>query len=264
MDRAQAFAVIQDKLWATLEKQGFSEAESYTEDDSSGVIYKSEATAYGVLYNKTKKCFELKTTILDEDNNPTDWKSLSQWLFDFSNSERSDAESIGNDFSDIVTGPKVKRNVNEITKPKRKKSDETNVDPLFFYNRFVAVFPDLKEAMNQEKIVFGQVRFATLTKEVLAGKCEILAKSKGAGFERMCEIFNDMYKDGDVDVRAIIIHGIFNELSEEAMANMKESFSDELKKLTPISRKLKGKTIKPIKKKKQNQIVATALNNANK
>ncbi|MEG1426831.1 MAG: hypothetical protein RSC76_03995, partial [Oscillospiraceae bacterium] len=83
-------------------------------------------------------------------------------------------------------------------------------------------------------------------------------------FTKLCNLFNDMYKDGDMDVRSLISYGLFNGLSDEAMATVSENFSEELQKLYKCSRKLKNKKIKPEKVKKKNKVIAAALNNANK
>lgn len=218
-----------------------------------------------MLYNVKRKCFELRTGAADEDGNVEDCRNLSTWLYEFGTSSDADVQSIANDFTDVVKGPKMSADIKSITKPtKKKKNEDGNIDTLFFFNRLVNVFPELKDTMNQERIVFGKVRFATVSKEVIAPKCDALAKQGGESFDKLCTVFNDMYEDGDIEVRGTILHGIFNNLSGEAMEKISEKFSDELKKLYKHSKKLKNKNIKPNKEKKRSQVVAAALENANK
>lgn len=259
----QAFSIIQDRLEEELLKQGFSEPQPLEEEGCKAVMFATDAVAYGLVFDNAKQRFELRSTSLNGEGKPGDWRSLSQWLYDSGEGDRAAADSIANDFVDIVQGPKRMAAV-QTAKKSRKKGEESNVDAQFFFNRLVGVFPELKEAMNAERIIFGKLRFATMTRAVIVPKCEGLSKTGGESFEKLCTLFNDMYKDGDIEVRGIIIHGIFNALSEEAMAAVIPQFSEELAKVYKCSKKLKEKNIKPEKPKKKNKIVAAALDNANK
>lgn len=260
----QAFQIIQDRLYEELEKQSFSAPVPYDDEKGRAVMFATDEVAYSLLYDKKRQRFELRSTTLSGEGKPGDWRSLALWLFDSEEGTKADAESIANDFLEIVQGPKRIAAIQGAKK--KKRGEENNIDPQFFFNRLVGVFPELKEDMNTERIVFGKVRFATMAREVIAPKCQALAKSNktGEGFTKLCTLFNDMYKDGDLDLRAVITHGIFNAMDDDAMAAVAENFSEELQKIYKCSRKLKNKKIKPEKVKKKNPVVAAALNNANK
>ncbi len=264
LERIDAFKIIVDEVYEELITQKFGEPEELKDDSGKAVIMKTEAVAYSVIYHNKAHCFELRTTQLDTDGKPGDWKSLSRWLFDLEIGTVADAKSIGADFVDIIKGPKMIADIKSITKPKKKKNEDGDVDPLFLFNRFITIFPEMKDTVNTEKIVFGKVRYATVTKEVLAPKCEELAVNGGEHFDRLCEILNDMYRHGDLEVRGIIIHGILNNLSDEALDKISPNFKEHLAKTFPYSKKLKGKNIKPNKPKKMREAVAVALDNANK
>ncbi|MFI3326188.1 MAG: hypothetical protein R3Y35_08425 [Clostridia bacterium] len=265
MQLQESFDIIEKTLWGKLEEQEFNSAESFQDKDGKAIIFTSEMTAYSVLYNVKKKCFEFRSGVLNEDNKVDDWKKLSTWLFEMNNSTPADAQSIANDFADIAAGPKMTADVKSITKPaKKKKNEDGNIDAQFFFNRLAFVFPSLKDAMNQERIIFGKVRFATMAKEVIPQMTEDVAKQGGADFDKLCEIFSDMYQSGDLEVRGLIIYGIFNSLSNETMDKLSEKFSPDFKKLYKYSKKLKNKKIKPNKPKKRSAVVAAAIDNANK
>ena len=95
-----------------------------------------------------------------KDGEPGTWRSLSLWLYDEREGTRADMESILNDFVEVVQGPK---RVAVVQQKRRGKDGERTVDPLFFMNRLVNIFPELKDELNQEKIAYGQVRYVTLS-----------------------------------------------------------------------------------------------------
>lgn len=258
----QAFQIIQDRLYEELEQQAFAPAVPLADEEGKAVMFATDEVAYSLLYDNKRQRFEFRSATLDGDKKPGEWRRLALWLFDSEEGTKQDAESIANDFLEIVRGPKRIAAVQ--TAKKKKKGEESNVDPQFFYNRLVNIFPELKDDMNTERIVFGKVRFATMARAVIAPKCEAFAKTGGEDVIKLTNLFNDMYKDGDIEVRSIISHGIFNALSDEAMGKISENFSEELHKIYKCSRRLKDKNIKPEKPKKQNKVVAAALDNANR
>lgn len=176
-----------------------------------------------------------------------------------------DAESIANDFLELVQGSK-RRELVQTARKRRKKDEENNADPQFFLNRLVPVFPELRDEMNEERIVYGQVRTALFAAEKVAPKCENLAKNykDSEPMKRMCTIFCDMYAAGDMDTRAVIQFGVLNNIKDEAaINNIIANFTDgcDLQKVYKHSRKLIGKNIKPEKVKKKGKKVEARLSN---
>ena len=90
-------------------------------------------------------------------------------------------------------------------KKRRKKDEENNADPQFFLNRLVPIFPELRDEMNEERIVYGQVRPAIFAKEKVAPKCEQLALQykDSEPMKRLCTVLCEMYAAGDMDTRAV-------------------------------------------------------------
>lgn len=255
-----AFGLIQEALWEELSKQGFKEPQPLEEDGGRAVMFRTEEVAYSLVYDNKRQRFELRSTTLKESGEPGDWRSLSVWLFDDKNGSRTDADSIRNDFLDVVRGPKRMAVVQQ--KKKRGKDDERSVDPLFFLNRLVNIFPEIKQELNEEKIVYGQVRFVTFVKEKVAPRCEDLAV-KYPGSEpckKLCALLDDMYRNGDLDLRSILTASLLNSMSDTAFASLEEQFGDELKKDVKYTRRLKDKKIKPEKKKKGKKVVARLEN----
>lgn len=261
----KAFELIQEKLQAALSEQGFGEAVALETDNGRGVMFTTGEVAYGLFYETKQQRFVLRSATMKTPKEPGDWRQLSMWLFDEGENTVQDAESIANDFLEIVQGSK-RRELVQTAKKRRKKDEENNADPQFFLNRLVPVFPELRDEMNEERIVYGQVRTALFAAEKVAPKCENLAKNykDSEPMKRMCTIFCDMYAAGDMDTRAVIQFGVLNNIKDEAaIRNIIANFTDgcDLQKVYKHSRKLIGKNIKPEKEKKKGKKVEARLSN---
>ncbi len=251
-----AFSLIQDGLAEELGKQGFREPEELEYENGRAVMFATDDVAYALRYDKKHQRFELCSSTLSASGDPGDWRSLSMWLFDEKNGDKGDLESILNDFLEVIRGPKRVAYVQQ--KRKRGKDDERSVDPMFFLNRLVNIFPELKEELNEEKIVYGQVRFVTFIKQKAAPKCQDLAVKypDSEPCKKLCSLLDDMYKNGDLDLRSIITVSLLNTMSDEAFASLRDRLGEDLQKDIKYTRKLKDKKIKPEKKKKQKKVEA--------
>ncbi len=259
----KAFDLVTEKVGAVLTEQGFQRTGDLQEESGRAALFTNENNAYSILYNQAKKRFELRTCEMEDDKPDGKWKSISIWLFDPESDSVSEAESIVNDFSETIQGPK--RVAAMKTQKKRKKDDENNPDPLFFFNRFVGVFPELRDELNEEKAQYGDVRAVTFARTRLTPKIEALCTqtTRQEQIKRCVDLLNDMYVAGDMDVRSIITIVILNGIENQtAVDNMKPLFSEDLGKSFTAGLKMKGKVIKPEKKKKKKQerFVADNLN----
>lgn len=249
-----AFEFIQNALTEELTGQGFGAPQTLEYSAGKAVMYTTADVAYSLRYNEKGKQFELCSTTLDGEGKPGDWRSLSAWLFDKADGTKADAESILNDFLEVIRGPKRVAIVQQ--KRKRGKDDERNVDPMFFVNRLVNIFPELKNELNEEKITYGQVRFITFIKKRVVPKCEDLVTKypDSEPCKKLCALLDDMYKNGDLDLRSIISFSFINSMNDAAFSSLYERVGEELQKDIKFTRKLKDKKIKPEKKKKQKKV----------
>lgn len=256
----QAFTLIQDGLAEELSKQGFHGPEPLEFEKGTAVSFVTEDVAYCLRYDSSAQRFELCSALISSSGEVGDWRSLSLWLFDEKEGDRRDAESILNDFLDVVRGPKRVAVVQQ-QKRKRGKDDERNVDPMFFMNRLTNLFPQLKNDLNEERILYGQVRYVTFVKQKVAPLCEELAVKSpdGEACKKLCALLDDMYKNGDLDTRSIATVSLLNTMSDEAFASLRDRLGEELQKDIKYTRKLRGKKIKPEKVKKQKKKVEARL-----
>ena len=256
-----AFNYIRDELYSELQKQGFSEACEYEDEKGPAVMFRNDAVAYGLCYAKEKKSFILQSTNVNQKGEPGTWRQLSTWYYDEKTAIREDYESIANDFLEDERGPQNIAFVQNTKKRKKNGEDENNIDPLFFFNRLANIYPEFKDTMNEERIVFGQIRYATVCKNVAAPMIEAYGKeNKIEELKKTADLLSYMYKDGDVDTRCLVTAGVLNNISDSfTIETLTANFGDELKKVYKHSRKLIGKNIKPEKVKRAPKVVAGAL-----
>ena len=254
-----AFALIQDALGEELRGQGFQGPEALEYEDGRAVMFATGEVAYALRYQEKAGRFELCSTTLTEAGSPQEWRSLSMWLFDPQTGDRGDAESIANDFLEVIRGPKRVAAV-ERQRAKRSKGEERTVDPTFFINRLVNLFPDLKDALQEERIVYGQVRPATFLKERVVPQAEALAANGDSEpLRKLCGLLDEIYKNGDLDTRALLTHTLLNSMSDQAFSSLRDQVGEELGKDLKYTRKLKGRDIKPEKARKAGKKVEARL-----
>ena len=258
----KAFESSVSTVGAELGKQGFSAGTGLEDPAGPSVLFTSGDVGYRVLYNEKSKCFILRSSLLDESGKPGAWKNLSQWIYDEANGDDEKvAQSIANDFTDTVRGPQQTVNVQQLRQRKKKTEDENSVEPLFFYNRLCPVFPELKQEMNEDRIVYGQVREVNFARKNVLPRLEEVfsAKASSGTAEKAAAVLCENYKNGDRDTRSIITAVLLTSLSDGAYANLLEKLEGDLKETAPAARKLKGKKVKPEKKKKIDPVSAMAV-----
>lgn len=159
----------------------------------------------------------------------------------------------------FIRGPKRVEMVQQ--QRKRAKGEDRNVDPMFFVNRLVSLFPDLKGPLNEEKIVYGRVRYITFIKQHALPEMESLIRDypDSEPAKKLVELLEDMYKSGDLDLRSIVTYVVIDGLSKESFDKLFALMGEELKKVAKPARRLIGRNIKPEKKKKPGKKVEARL-----
>lgn len=260
----KAFDLVASTLEEALSPQGFVRQEVEVKQGEEMVaLYIGDGSAYSVFYDLDKKRFELRTCGTTTDGNPDNkWKAISVWLFDPETDGMREAEGIGEDFAETIRGPK--RTAAMQAAKKKKKDDDGNVDPLFFMNRLVNVFLELKEEIVWEKEHFEKFRGVTFTETKALPKIQTLINDRWANQDKLTKlagVLSDCYSMGDLDVRGLITIVILNRLEGEGAEQLREKLSDELKKSWKTSARFKNKEFKPEKKKKEKKkFMAQTLN----
>lgn len=256
--KEKAFNIISSGLNEVLKQQHYK-MNTIHKDDKGDIycVFEGSNVAYKLIFDEESKKFDFLVTETTNDGTDNKFKSMSMWMFDPDINDQKDAENILKDFIEIIKEPKRKQ---MLKNAKRKKSSDNNVDSLFFINRLVNVFPELKSAIIREKRDYESFRAVTFVKEMVLPKFEQMVKDKDlTQLKKFGKILIDMYKLGDLDVRGLVTFVILNSVEGENIKLVESVLSEELKKAWKNTQKLKGKKISPerVKKTKKNFIATT-------
>lgn len=251
----KALKIIDEKLAEVLTKREFA---NISEAENSLLFAKGEI-GYKVFFDADKNKFELLECCL-ENGNITSEKVLSTWLFDPQNDTEREAKDIAADFAETLGGAVRNSSKKSSAKKKKKADEENNANPLFLMNRIASIFPELKEAVQEEKNSYGDFRSVAFAREkALPLVKETLTSGEPKDkFKKLCTVFSNLYASGDLDTRSIITIVFLNAIDEpSARDKISAAVSDELKAAMKEAFKLKGKKIKPEKIKRKSTFFLT-------
>ncbi len=256
----KALKIIDEKLAEVLAKRGFAKVNGA---ENVLLFVKGEA-GYKIFFDADKNKFELLECCLENDN-ITSEKVLSTWLFDPQNDTEREARDIAADFAETLGGAVRNSSKKSSAKKKKKTDEENNANPIFLLNRIASIFPELKEAVQEEKNSYEDFRSVTFAREkVLPLVKETLTSGEPKDkFKKLCTVFCNLYSSGDLDTRSVITIVFLNAIEEpSAREKISAAVSDELKAAMKEAFKLKGKKIKPEKIKRKSTFISDTLNAA--
>lgn len=256
----KAFKIIDERLVESLTKRGFTKVSNV----ENLLLFAKGEIGYKVFFGVDKNKFELLECSLKGDK-ITSEKVLSTWLFDPQNDTEKEAKDIAADFAETLGGAVRSAGKKASVKKKKKADEENNVNPLFLMNRIASIFPELKEAVQEEKNTYDDFRAVTFSREkALPLMKETLTSGEpNYKFKKLCTVFSNLYASGDLDTRSIITIVFLNAIDElSAREKINAAVSAELKSAMKEAFKLKGKRIKPEKIKRKNTFISDTLNAA--
>lgn len=254
----KALSIISDHIQKVLSDSNF-ERINYEEENK--VLFVGDKITYGIFFNIKKSCFDFKFCENGEPQDDTNWKQLSSWLFEPGVGTHHDAEMIALDFEESILGYKKKQ---KVTPHKKKRDSERSIDLNFFTNRILSFFPELRDNFKIEKENYENFRYIIFVENYVVPKINNLLQEpiQKDRIKKFVALLNNMYSDGNLDVRGIItiviLRNIENSKKRELLKNYMD---DELKKAWKAADNLKGKKIKPEKQKieRKNKYMADTL-----
>ncbi len=257
LEITKAFEIITGKVEEVLIPKGYTKQNVAPDEKEMTALYTGEI-AYSIVYYSEKMRIVLRTCDVENGEPDNSWKTVATWLFDPDADSAKEAENIGSDFAETIRGPKQ----TAVQKQKKRNKDgDNNSDPLFFANRMVAYFPELRDDIAYEKAHYTSFRGITFAEEKIRPRfVEYVGKANGKTIEKMSKNIASLYDTGDLDVKGIVTYVLLNALDDEQYEQFTAEFEKDLKKIADASRNLRGKKIKPEKLKKQNKYIAENLN----
>ena len=238
------FEIVSDRIKKLLPKGDFTAITNHSFE------IKNKNHTYEISNDIEKKIIVLKE--IQENSQSV----IASWLFDEEKLSQKDINLIVSDFTDIIA-----KNPNSKSKPakKKKSQDESNITGLYFANRMVNVFPEIKEDITREKENYSEFRSVTFSKNVILPKINTLleSNSNSEAIKKLAKLLSGLYQNATLDVRSIITMCILNNLTRPD--NLVPLLSDELQKAYSCALKYKGKTVKPENPKRQSSWISKAL-----
>lgn len=260
----KAFDLIAGRTEKVLDQQGFKRQKEVVRDEEHGdtVLFIGENSAYSITYNKDDGKFELRTTLMIEDEGPDEenWKAISSWIFNPETDTVRDAESIADDFCNTLDDSKRRAAIRAAKRKATARDSDNNPGPVFFFKRLVNVIPELREEIAIERESYEDFRAVTFAKASVVPRVNALAKKKGsAPLKKLSELMEEFYNGGDLDVRSIITMVILNGIDADARQNVLDGMSASFQKYYRRCLKYKDKTVRPerIKRKASSRTSST-------
>ncbi len=257
MEITRAFEIVTRKVEEVLLQKDYKKQEVVQNEKEITALYTGEV-AYSIVYYTEKMRMVLRTCAMDGDEPDNSWKTVATWLFDPDADTAREAENIGDDFAETIRGPKQ----TAVQKQKKNhKNSDNNSDPLFFANRMVTYFPELRDEIAYEKAHYASFRGITFAEEKIKPRFQDSVNRANEKFlAKMAKNIASLYDTGDLDVKGIITYILLNSLEDDRYEMLAEGFDKDMKKVTDAARKLRGKKVKPEKLKKRKNFIADTLN----
>lgn len=259
MEINKAFDIITDKVEQVLLSRGYTKQNVADTDKEKTALY-TGSIAYSIVYYYDKKRIVLRSCSMQDDEPDNAWKTIATWLFDEEADGAKEAENIGEDFAETIRGPKQMA-VQQRKKSKKENGEPAN-DPLFFANRMITYFPELKDEVAYEKAHYTSFRGVLFAEEKIMPKFrDYVEQVNKSDLKTLSKNLSGLYDAGDLDVKGIITYVLLNSIeSDEKFEEVIDEFPKETKKVARASRALRGKKLKPEKPKKPKKYMADTLN----
>lgn len=278
MEISEVFRIIEKQLESVNAELGFRKE---SEDDKA-ITFSGEKGIYRVSYDAGTSIMAFECAYDNSDD--AEFNTLSRSLFDTESYNERDAKSLANEINDELTSlfkSRKKVDLEKVKMPKavsrtKAKNGIISYDTDSLANRFGALYPDMKDAVKENIVKYGEFLPETFFMEVGSARViEIIASDSDTECKKLFKMLNEIYEDGTNEVQDIIGVTILGEmkndpkLMETADRYMSDYMSGpvhEINKVTAknnsLTKKLKNPpAYKP--KKKKTGVLQNALNSQN-
>ncbi|MDR1564588.1 MAG: hypothetical protein LBS74_06490 [Oscillospiraceae bacterium] len=246
----KGFSIVQKQVYELLAEQGFALKSAQDDEEGITALYVSESLGYELKYSTDNK-FRLIRYAIEDGEKQGEGKVLETYFYDESSADaENEAALLASEFCDSlkVKKPGAITPAQRAQAKKDKESDETGA--LFFVNRFPSVLPEVREPLLAHKQHYG-----TLLPNEFCNQCVSIAilklleeKKEKQKLQKLFTMLSDMYKAGDLDVKAIIVQTLLSKITDESQQELAKSYmSEELIKAWHVGKRYYGKDIKPEK-----------------
>lgn len=281
MELSEVFRIIEKNLKSVNDELGFRQTAS---ESDNAICFEGEKGLYRVVYDDESSVIAFECADVSDD--APEYKSISRSLFDLTTYNEKDAKSVSNEIIDEISSlykSRKKVDLDKVKMPKavsraKAKNGIVNYDTDSLANRFGTLYPDMKDAIKQNILAYGEFLPETFFIEVGTAKVlEVIANGTADERKKLFKMLNEVYEDGTNEVQDIIGVTILGEMKNdrELMAVADEYMSEymagpvhEINKLTKknnsLTKKLKNPPPYKPKKKKTSSIQNALQQNQNR
>lgn len=276
MEISEVLRIIEKGLDKTNGELGFKKTAC---ENEHSLTFEGEKGLYRVAFEEESSTVVFECADAPETGEP-EFKSISRSLFDLETYDERDAKSLSNEISDEISSlfkSRKKVDLDKVKMPKavsraKAKNGIISYDTDSLANRFGTLYPDMKDAVKENIVKYGEFLPETFFCEVGTAKIiDVIANGNETDRKKLFKMLNEVYEDGTNEVQDIIGVTILGEmkndpkLMEVADQYMSEYMSGPVHEINKITRKDNSLTKKlknppPYKpKKKKNNIMQNAL-----
>lgn len=281
MEIVEIFRVFQKNLENINNELGFSKANS---TDENALVFDGDKGVYRIVIDSKKNIMTFECSY-ENKGDDTDFKTISQSLFDVQNAVDGDLKSATNEISDELTRLfKVRKKIelDKVKMPKsvsRTKAKNGNIsyDSDSLANRFGALYPEMKDLIKMNIVTYGEFLPETFFIEHGTPKVmDVIKHGTAAEQKKLFKMLGEVFEDGTNEVQDIIAVTILGEMkNDKGMMAVADKYMTEymaapvheVNKLTAKKNKWTKKLSNPPaykpKKAKSNSLMNT-LNNVNR
>ncbi|MGN0458938.1 MAG: hypothetical protein ACI4IL_08205 [Eubacterium sp.] len=217
MELNEAYKIIEKNLTGFNSEQGFKKA---SQDDKS-IVFSGEKGIYRISYEASILQFDCS---YEDNGEQTEYKTLSRSLFEIDTVTDKDVKSVTNELIDELEklfNARKKTNLDKVKMPKavsrnKAKNGLVSYDTDSLANRFGTQYPELKEAIKQNIVEYGEFLpedfFMNHANEMILN---IIRSGSAQERKKLFKLLNELFEDGTNEVQDIIAVTILGEMKND-------------------------------------------------
>lgn len=269
MELKDAFALIEKHLENTNKELGFSKLKG--RDDI--LAFKGNKGLYRLAYDGETQILSFECAY-EDNGDETKFETVSKTLFETDRADEKECKSTSNEIADELRSlfaTRKKLDLDKVKMPKsvsrgKAKGGMISYDTGSLANRFGVLFPDLKDAIKQNIVDYGEFMPETFFADIGTPRVlDVIKNGTEAEQKKLFKMLGEVYEDGTNEVQDIIGVSILGEMKNDPkmMAVADKYMTDymagpihEINKLTAKNNKWtrKLKNPPPYKPKKQKKM----------
>lgn len=219
MEISEVFRLVEKQLGKTNSELGFQK----TAENENSITFTGEKGIYRIVYDADAGIMAFECAY--ENIVDAQFNTISRSLFDTETYTERDAKSLANEMEDEILSlfnVKKKVDLDKVKMPKavsrtKAKNGMISYDKDSLANRFGTLYPDLKNAIKENIVQYGEFLPETFFMQTGTSRVlDVIANGSEAEQKKLFKMLNEVYEDGTNEVQDIIGVTILGEMKNDA------------------------------------------------